>query len=162
MRRQAWIDDGRNAAIDHTEVTVVDRSVFPRLGAEMAAFGGAAPAEIFGAERRVEPRRGRPIERIAKDEAFAAAVADDGDKEAGLANFRSSRGSGVRQPDERNFYEAEIRIDERDFLVDGDARVLVLPGGGYATHLIWIAAYSTGFLVLAVVAYRRDEGKTFG
>ena len=35
-------------------------------------------------------------------------------------------------------------------------------GGGYAAHLAWIAAYSAGFLVLAVVAYRRDEGKTFG
>ena len=34
-------------------------------------------------------------------------------------------------------------------------------GGGYTTHLAWIAAYSAGFLVLAVVAYRRDEGKTF-
>jgi len=35
-------------------------------------------------------------------------------------------------------------------------------GAGYARHLLWIAGYSAAFMCLAVVAYRRDEGKTFG
>ena len=35
-------------------------------------------------------------------------------------------------------------------------------GLGYATHLIWIGGYAAAFVALAVVVYRRDEGKTFG
>jgi ABC-2 type transport system permease protein len=35
-------------------------------------------------------------------------------------------------------------------------------GAGYSKHLAWIAAYAVAFLALAVIAYRRDEGKTFG
>lgn len=34
-------------------------------------------------------------------------------------------------------------------------------GAGYAGHLAWLAAYSAAFLALALVAYRRDEGKVF-
>ena len=29
-------------------------------------------------------------------------------------------------------------------------------------HLLWVAGYALAFLALALVAYRRDEGKTFG
>jgi ABC-2 type transport system permease protein len=35
-------------------------------------------------------------------------------------------------------------------------------GAGYAAHLAWVGAYSAVFLSLAVVAYRQDDGKTFG
>jgi ABC-2 type transport system permease protein len=35
-------------------------------------------------------------------------------------------------------------------------------GAGYAAHIAWIAAYAGIFLVVALVAYRRDEGRTFG
>jgi ABC-2 type transport system permease protein len=35
-------------------------------------------------------------------------------------------------------------------------------GAGFAGHLLWVAGYSIAFMALAVVAYRRDEGKTFG
>lgn len=35
-------------------------------------------------------------------------------------------------------------------------------GAGYAVHIAWIAGYAAVFLVLALVAYRRDEGRTFG
>ncbi len=35
-------------------------------------------------------------------------------------------------------------------------------GKGYAPHLGWIAAYGVAFMTFAILAYRRDEGKTFG
>ena len=35
-------------------------------------------------------------------------------------------------------------------------------GQGYGRHLLWVAGYAIAFIALAVVAYRRDEGKTFG
>ena len=35
-------------------------------------------------------------------------------------------------------------------------------GKPMSIHLLWVAGYTLVFLVLAVVAYRRDEGKTFG
>src|ERR1700743_3486085 len=90
----------------------------------MAAFCGTAAAEIFGADRGVEPRGRSPVEGVTEDYAFAAAVADDGDEEAGFADFRSGGSGGVGKPDERNADEAEIRVDERHLFIDGDARVL--------------------------------------
>jgi ABC-2 type transport system permease protein len=33
---------------------------------------------------------------------------------------------------------------------------------GYSGHLLWIGGYAVAFMGLAVFAYRRDEGKTFG
>ncbi len=33
---------------------------------------------------------------------------------------------------------------------------------GYGTHLLWIGGYTAVFLGLAIIAYRRDEGRTFG
>ncbi len=124
MIGQSGINDGGNAAIDHAKVGVVDRSVFPRLGTEVAAFGRAAAAQEFGADRRIHPGIGRPIKSVAKDEAFAAAVADNREKEAGLPDF-FSRGSGrIGEPDERDAEQAEVRVDERGGFVDLDARVL--------------------------------------
>jgi ABC-2 type transport system permease protein len=35
-------------------------------------------------------------------------------------------------------------------------------GLGYAGHLAWVGGYAVVFLGLAIVAYRRDEGRTFG
>ncbi len=35
-------------------------------------------------------------------------------------------------------------------------------GKGMGYHLVWLAGYTVVFLALAVVWYRRDEGKTFG
>jgi ABC-2 type transport system permease protein len=35
-------------------------------------------------------------------------------------------------------------------------------GLGYARHLSWIGGYAVVFVALAVIVYRRDEGKTFG
>ncbi|MBV9791160.1 MAG: ABC transporter permease, partial [Chloroflexi bacterium] len=30
------------------------------------------------------------------------------------------------------------------------------------SHLLWLAGYTVLFLAMALVAYRRDEGKTYG
>ena len=35
-------------------------------------------------------------------------------------------------------------------------------GKGLGVHALWLAAYSLVFLALALLAYRRDEGKSFG
>lgn len=35
-------------------------------------------------------------------------------------------------------------------------------GKGAAVHLLWMAGYTLAFLVLALIAYWRDEGKNFG
>jgi ABC-2 type transport system permease protein len=35
-------------------------------------------------------------------------------------------------------------------------------GAGYARHLLWVGGYAVAFMGLAIVAYRRDEGRTFG
>lgn len=35
-------------------------------------------------------------------------------------------------------------------------------GKGYANHLLWVGGYALVFMGLAVIAYRRDEGRTFG
>jgi ABC-2 type transport system permease protein len=35
-------------------------------------------------------------------------------------------------------------------------------GRGLGVHLLWLAGYTAAFLALAVVAYRRDEGKHYG
>lgn len=35
-------------------------------------------------------------------------------------------------------------------------------GSGLGVHMLWIAGYTVVFLILALVAYRRDEGKNFG
>ena len=35
-------------------------------------------------------------------------------------------------------------------------------GKGLGIHALWLAAYSLAFLALALLAYRRDEGRSFG
>lgn len=35
-------------------------------------------------------------------------------------------------------------------------------GKGFGPHLLWVGGYAAVFMALAVLAYRRDEGKTFG
>ncbi|HEY0738532.1 MAG TPA: ABC transporter permease [Herpetosiphonaceae bacterium] len=35
-------------------------------------------------------------------------------------------------------------------------------GASLGSHLLWLAGYTALFLVMALVAYRRDEGKTYG
>lgn len=35
-------------------------------------------------------------------------------------------------------------------------------GKPMAVHVLWVAGYTVVFLVMAVIAYRRDEGRTFG
>src|SRR5271163_499775 len=58
------------AAVDDTEVGVLDGGVLERAGADFAALGGAPAAEELGAESGVKPGLGGPVESIAENETF--------------------------------------------------------------------------------------------
>src|SRR6266571_4435141 len=90
------------ASVVNSKISVFDRSILERPGAEGTAFQKTAPAHVLGPESCVHPRRGSQIKSITQDEAFARGLADVGDQEARLADFAARRGRGVGKPDERN------------------------------------------------------------
>src|ERR1700689_5674063 len=100
--RQPDVDKGRNPAVDHTVVVVLDGRIFPWLGAEKSAFRRSAAAKQLGSERSIQPRRGPPVKTIPKNKSLAAAVPDDGKQKSRFAHLRASRRGGVRQPHQRN------------------------------------------------------------
>jgi len=59
------------------------------------------------------------------------AVPDERQEESGFANVLAGGRGRVRQPDQRHAEEAEIGIDHRDVVLDGNfgARSVKLPGG---------------------------------
>ena len=87
LRGQALFVAALMQTVDYAEIVVVDGSALPRRSAELAAFGGAAPAEILRTQGGVHPIDGRPVKFIAEDETFAGAVSRDGNQNARLAEF---------------------------------------------------------------------------
>src|SRR6266851_441189 len=113
----------REAAIDHAEIGVFDGGIFEWPGAKFTAFFGTPAAEVLYAGGGVEPGSRRPIVGVAKDETFPRAIAWLRNQETGLADFASRGCGGVRKPNERDAEEAKIRVDERDGLIQTNARV---------------------------------------
>src|SRR6266436_975322 len=113
----------QEAAVDDAEISVFDGSIFEWPGAKFTAFFGTAAAEVLCADGGVEPGSRRPIVGVAKDETFPRAVAWLRNQETGLADFASRGCGGVRKPNEWDAEEAKIRVDERDGLIQTNARV---------------------------------------
>ena len=107
-------------AVLHAKIRVSNGCVLKRTRTKANAFAGTTTAEIFKAGSQVHPGSGRPVESIANREALDGAVADDGKQESGLAYAFARRRCGIRQPEERDAVEAEIGIDQRDALFEGD------------------------------------------
>src|SRR5207247_10033819 len=73
--------------------------------------------------RSVHPRIVSQIESVTKNKDLARALADIGNQETCCPHF-AARGSGsVRKPDERHAEKTEVGVDERDSLIDTNARV---------------------------------------
>src|ERR1700733_11312403 len=102
LGRQPDVDQGRNPAIDHTVVVVLDGRIFPWLGAEKSAFRRSAAAKQLGSERSIQPRRGRPVKSIPKNKSLAAAVPDDGKQKSRFVHLRATRRGGGRQASRRH------------------------------------------------------------
>jgi hypothetical protein len=158
------------AAVDNAEIRVFDGSVFERASAKFGALGGAAFREEFGAQSSVQPGFRRQVKCISEDKPFAVALTDDRQKEAGLANFLSSRRGGIRQPDKWNAVEAKVGVDQGDALIETDAgvRCVELPGGmervadgdPTATNEVNVTgeAFDFGCLEVERVLGNEDEG----
>ena len=112
----------QEAAVVHGEVGVLDGSIFEWLGAKSAAFEQAAAAHELRAESGIEPGQGREIKGLTQNEAFAGTLTDVRNEEAGLPDFASRGGGGVRKPDEGNAEQTEVGVDQGDSLVEANAR----------------------------------------
>src|ERR1700751_2937093 len=118
--------DGRayglgKAAVDHAEVADIEPRIFPRTHPDISRLAPAALAEVGGANRRVCPICGRPIESFTQNEAFPIAIADVWNHEPGIAPAFCWK-SGVGQIDHRNRVDSEVAILEVDGLAQVDRR----------------------------------------
>ena len=119
----------REATVVHAKIGVLNGSVLPRLGAELAALQESTAAHKLEPESGVHPGLRREIESVSNNQALAGALADVGDKDAALTNFCSRWSSGVWEPDERNMKKPEVSIDEGGGLayVNAGLRRIKLP-----------------------------------
>lgn len=160
------------AAIIDAKIVVGDGSVFSGQDAQLAAFAGAAEAEILRAERGVHPAGGGEVKGVAKDQALNGTVADIRDEKASLANFGACRGVRIREPNEGNAKEAKVGVDQSDFVVELDVSVCgeELPTGMFgiangdpcfADH-IDVFAKPLDFFAIEIQRVFRDEDGGIG
>src|ERR1700752_4558811 len=113
----------QEAAVVDAEVGVADGSVLKGLSSKFAPLEDAPAAHELAAKSDIHPVFGSKVKGIAEDKALARTLADVGKEDSGWAYFAARRGRGVREPDKRHAEKAEVGIDDRNALIETDARV---------------------------------------
>src|SRR2546430_14530995 len=111
------------AAVLDPKIRVLNRSIFKGLGAECSALEDAAAAHELRANRGVHPRIGSQIKSITQYKALARALADIRNQKTSCPHLAAPGSCGVTKTDQGHTEKTEVGVDERDGLIQANARV---------------------------------------
>src|SRR5437667_133768 len=111
------------ASFFDAKIGVLNRSVLEWFSAECSALEDAAAAHELRANRGVHPRVRSQIKSITQNKALARALADIGNQETRCPHFAARGSSRVRKPYQGHAEKTEVSVDERDGLIQANARV---------------------------------------